>query len=73
VLKSCISVHKGGLHVAYIDETNKTLLSLTAKCMSVLIEYFQKLKYKVEVNKFQYTQQHKSIKIDGMLQSFGHR
>jgi len=60
-------VHKGGLHVAYINGTNKTLLWLTAKCMSILIEYFQELKYKVKVNKFQHKQQHKSIKIDGLL------
>jgi len=35
--------------------------------MSILIEYFQELKYKVKVNKFQHKQQHKSIKIDGLL------
>jgi len=40
VLKSRISVHKRGLHVAYIDETNKTLLWLTAKHISILTEYF---------------------------------
>jgi len=67
VLRSCISAHKGGPHVAYIDEINETLLWLTGKHMSILIEYFQELKHKAKVNKFQYKQQHKSVKTDGLL------
>jgi len=35
--------------------------------MSILTEYFQELICKVKVNKFQYKQQHKSIKTDGLL------